>query len=250
MATSKEYLEFIKDQLSELEGITYRSMMGEYIIYYQGRIAAYLCDDRLLIKPVPSAMERMPDASYEPPYEGAKDMLLCDDVDNRAFLKELFEAMYEELPAPKEKNPLKIKRLMKKDIPAALDLAWEVFLAFEAPEYSKEGIDEFHNFLRNKSEIESLRFYGAFDKGEIVGVLAMRSTQHVSLFFVKESHHRRGIGRKLFERMKKDYEKKEFSVNSSPYAVEIYRQLGFTETDNEQITNGIRYVPMKYAKEK
>ncbi len=104
MATSKEYLAFILDQLSDVDGITHRQMMGEYIIYMNGKIAAYLCDDRLLVKPVPSAVKLMPNATYEPPYEGAKDMLLVDNVDDRAFLKELFEAMYDELPNPKKKK--------------------------------------------------------------------------------------------------------------------------------------------------
>lgn len=104
MSTTKEYLEFILGQLSEIEGITHRQMMGEYIIYLHGRIAAYLCDSRLLVKPVPSAVGLMPNASYEPPYEGAKDMLLVDNVDDREFLKTLFEAMYEELPEPKKRK--------------------------------------------------------------------------------------------------------------------------------------------------
>ena len=104
MATSKEYLAFILDQLSDVEGIAHRQMMGEYIVYMNGKIAAYLCDDRLLIKPVPSAVQLMPNATYEPPYDGAKDMLLVDNVDDRAFLKELFEAMYDELPNPKKKK--------------------------------------------------------------------------------------------------------------------------------------------------
>lgn len=104
MATSKDYLHFILDQLSGLEGLTYRSMMGEYILYDHGKIAAYLCDDRLLVKPVPSALRLMPEARYESPYEGAKEMLLVDRVDDRAFLETLFRAMYPELPAPKKKK--------------------------------------------------------------------------------------------------------------------------------------------------
>ena len=104
MATSKEYLAFILDQLSDVDGITHRQMMGEYIIYMNGKIAAYLCDDRLLVKPVPSAVQLMPNATYEPPYDGAKDMLLVDNIDDRAFLKELFEAMYDDLPNPKKKK--------------------------------------------------------------------------------------------------------------------------------------------------
>ena len=102
MATSKEYLIFILDQLSDVEGITHRKMMGEYIIYMNGKIAAYLCDGRLLVKPVPSAVALMPNATYEPPYEGAKEMLLVDDVDNKYFLTKLFDAMYEYLPYPKK----------------------------------------------------------------------------------------------------------------------------------------------------
>ncbi len=104
MASSKEYLNYIVDQLSELEDITYRSMMGEYIIYYKGKIAAYVCDDRLLVKPVEAAKKLMPDAPMEPPYEGAKEMLLVEETDNRKFLTELFAAMYEELPMPKPKK--------------------------------------------------------------------------------------------------------------------------------------------------
>ena len=103
MATNKEYLNFILDQLSELDGITHRQMMGEYIIYYHGKITAYLCDDRLLVKPVVSAVKMMPQAKFETPYDGAKEMLLVENVDDRAFLKELLEAMYPELPQLKKK---------------------------------------------------------------------------------------------------------------------------------------------------
>ena len=104
MASSKEYLGFILDQLSGLDGISSRVMMGEYIIYYQGKIAAYICDDRLLVKPVPAAKSLMPNAPMEPPYEGAKDMLFVENVDDRVFLKTLFEAMYPELPEPRKKK--------------------------------------------------------------------------------------------------------------------------------------------------
>lgn len=104
MATSREYLAFMLDQLSGLDGITNRGMMGEYLLYYRGRIAAYLCDDRLLVKPVPAALRLLPGARREPPYEGAKEMLLVENVDDREFLRALFEAMYEELPLPKPKK--------------------------------------------------------------------------------------------------------------------------------------------------
>lgn len=104
MASSKEYLQFILEQLSELEEITYRAMMGEFVIYYRGKIAGGIYDDRLLVKPVKSAIAYMPTASYELPYEGAKEMLLVDEVDSKEFLAGLFRAMYEELPKPKKKK--------------------------------------------------------------------------------------------------------------------------------------------------
>ena len=104
MATTKEYINFILDQLSGLEEISSRSMMGEYIIYYRGKIAAYVCDDRLLVKPVEAAKKYIPDGVYEPPYEGAKDMLLVENVDSAEYLTGLFEAIYDELPAPKPKR--------------------------------------------------------------------------------------------------------------------------------------------------
>ncbi len=104
MASSKEYLSFILEQLSGLDGITHRAMIGEYILYYRGKIIGGIYDDRLLVKPIPSAISLMPNAPYELPYEGAKEMLLVENVDDSAFLTKLFEAMYEELPAPRKKK--------------------------------------------------------------------------------------------------------------------------------------------------
>ena len=104
MASHKEYLDFILEQISELEEITYRAMMGEYIIYYRGKIVGGIYDDRLLVKPVKSAISLMPDANYELPYEGAKEMLLVNDVDNKDFLTRLFNAMYNDLPSTKKKK--------------------------------------------------------------------------------------------------------------------------------------------------
>ena len=104
MASSKEYLDFILEQLSELEEISYRAMMGEYIIYYRGKIIGGIYDDRFLVKPVKSAIAYMPNAKYELPYDGAKEMLLVDDVDNKEYLTGLFNSMYDELPAPKPKK--------------------------------------------------------------------------------------------------------------------------------------------------
>ena len=104
MASSKEYLDFILEQLSELDDVSYRMMMGEYILYYRGKIIGGIYDDRFLVKPTKSAVAMMPNAEMELPYDGAKEMLLVDDVDNKEFLRELLEAMYSELPAPKKKK--------------------------------------------------------------------------------------------------------------------------------------------------
>ncbi|MBD5142033.1 MAG: competence protein TfoX [Ruminococcus sp.] len=104
MASSKEYLNFILDQLSGMEDISYKIMMGEYILYYKSKIFGGIYDNRLLVKPVKSAVDYIPNAKYELPYEGAKEMLLIDNVDSREYLIDLIEGMYEELPTPKNKK--------------------------------------------------------------------------------------------------------------------------------------------------
>lgn len=104
MASSKEYLAFIMEQLSGLNDITHKAMMGEYIIYYQGKIVGGIYDDRLLVKPVDSAIQLMPNAEHVLPYEGAKEMLLVDEVEDRSFLAKLFDAMYPQLPEPKRRK--------------------------------------------------------------------------------------------------------------------------------------------------
>ena len=104
MASSKRYLEYVLDLLSELDDISYRAMMGEYVLYYRGRVFGGVYDDRFLIKPTESARRILPDADVEIPYDGAKGMLLVEDIENKAFLKELFETMVDELPLPKKKR--------------------------------------------------------------------------------------------------------------------------------------------------
>ncbi len=104
MASSKQYLEYILDQLSPLDGVACRAMMGEYILYYQGKLVGGVYDDRLLVKPTASARRLLPDAPWEKPYEGAKEMLLVENTDDRAFLCSLLEAMEPELSAPKKRG--------------------------------------------------------------------------------------------------------------------------------------------------
>ena len=104
MASSKEFLRFILEQLSGLDDISYRPMMGEYIIYYRGKIVGGIYDDRLLVKKTKSALKLMPTAVCGVPYDGAKEMLLIEEIDDKEFLTKLFEAIYDELPLPKRKN--------------------------------------------------------------------------------------------------------------------------------------------------
>ena len=104
MASRKEYLHFILEQLSDLNAVSYRSMMGEFILYYRGKIVGGIYDDRLLVKKTRTALELIPEAICALPYEGAKEMLLVDEVDSKAFLTKLFEAMYDEFPSPKQKG--------------------------------------------------------------------------------------------------------------------------------------------------
>ena len=143
-------------------------------------------------------------------------------------------------------EPYPVRRLAPEEYPAALELCWRVFLEFEAPEYSPEGVAAFRASLDDEERTRRLDFYGAFDGEKLVGVLCMRAPQHIGGFFVDAAYHRRGIGRRLFEAMRQDYETQVFTVNSSPYAVEVYRRLGFVPTDTEQLTDGLRYTPMRF----
>ena len=107
MATSKDYLFYILEQLSGIEEISHRVMMGEYVLYYKGKVIGGIYDNRFLVKPVKSAVALLPDAPMETPYEGAKDMLMIEDVENHALMAELLDAMYDGLPAPKPKKKRK-----------------------------------------------------------------------------------------------------------------------------------------------
>ena len=110
MASTQEYRDYILDQLTGLEGISCRAMMGEYLLYCQGKLVGGIYDNRLLVKPTASAVRLLPDAPRELPYEGAKEMLLVRDPENRELLTELIQALYEERPAPQPKRAKKACR--------------------------------------------------------------------------------------------------------------------------------------------
>lgn len=132
----------------------------------------------------------------------------------------------------------------------ALELVLSVFMQYEAPEYSQQGIKTFKDFINSKELIDGLEIYGAFKEKEIVGVIATRNDgNHIALFFVNGKFHGQGIGRKLFETIIKESTEEKITVNSSPYAVEVYKKLGFIPDSDEQLTDGLRYTPMTYIKQ-
>jgi GNAT superfamily N-acetyltransferase len=154
------------------------------------------------------------------------------------------------MPAPKDPP---IRLLYETDVVLAMELVWRVFSEFEAPEYSDEGIAEFKafiepSFISKKIESGEFTLWGAFSDDKIVGVIATKPPSHISLLFVDKEHQRRGIARRLLEAaISALHNSKRVTVHSSPYAVEIYRRLGFNATNNEQTINGLRFIPMEYS---
>ena len=139
-----------------------------------------------------------------------------------------------------------IRKIKKEEMQKALDLVWNTFLEYEAPDYTQEGIEEFKKALDNDFWIKEREFYGAYDEeNKLLGVIATKDRTHIALFFVDGQYHKQGIGRKLFDKVKSINDSKIFTVNSSPYAHEIYKHLGFEDTDYEQCINGLKFYPMK-----
>lgn len=140
---------------------------------------------------------------------------------------------------------MKIRSVKDNEMKEALDLVWKVFLEFEAPDYTEEGIKEFKRSIDDNNWVNAREFYGAFENGKIYGVIATKDKTHIALFFVDGTLHGRGIGRKLYNYVEKLNDSKYFTVNSSPYAHEVYEHLDFKDTDTEQCINGLRFYPMK-----
>lgn len=142
-----------------------------------------------------------------------------------------------------------IRKILKEEMKEALDLVWRVFLEYEAPDYTEEGIKEFKKTIDDNNWIEERDFYGAYDENnKLLGVIATKDITHIALFFVDGKYHRQGIGKKLYEKVKSLNIKNFFTVNSSPYAHEVYKHLGFIDMDKEQCVNGLRFYPMKMEK--
>jgi len=155
-------------------------------------------------------------------------------------------AMYS-LVREQEKYP--VRRLTGDEIPAALDIVINVYMEYLAPAYPPEGTDFFKANFTDPDTVKKLNFYGAFDGDKLVGTLATRKPQHISEFFVLGEYQHKGIGRALFNAMRRDYHKQVFTVNASPYAYDIYEHFGFKPVDIERCENGLIFTSMKYEKE-
>lgn len=143
---------------------------------------------------------------------------------------------------------MEIRTIAKSEIPDAMALVWEVFQEFEAPEYTPEGLRTFKEFIDCQAYHTTIEMFGAFEGDTLLGVIATRNQgSHIALFFVKKENHGQGLGRKLFEYIASRCNNNTLTVNSSPYAAEIYRKLGFVDLDHEQLTNGLRYIPMRFT---
>lgn len=137
----------------------------------------------------------------------------------------------------------------KIELAAAISLIWETFLQFEASDYSDEGIQSFRDFIENDEIVNSLEVFGAYDNDELKGVIATKENRkHICCFFVKAEYHKQGIGRKLWEYVLDSSNHSEYTVNSSPYAVPVYHKLGFIDMDSEQLSDGMRFTPMKFIR--
>lgn len=144
-------------------------------------------------------------------------------------------------------NDIIIKKIEKEDLKNALSLVWQVFQEYEAPDYTQQGINEFYNSINDEKYLSMLSMFGAFLNENLIGVIATRNYgTHIALFFVDSSYQRKGIGKRLFQKILDSNPSLELTVNSSPFAVEFYHKLGFCDTDKEQNINGIRFTPMIY----
>jgi GNAT superfamily N-acetyltransferase len=140
---------------------------------------------------------------------------------------------------------IRIDIIPHESLAQALTMVQRVFTQFVAPDYTPEGIATFHNFLHDPEAISALRFYGAYEEDTLVGILATRGSSHISLFFVEPCYQMQGVGRALLSAAIRDCTSDVLTVNSSPFAVEIYQKLGFHALSDEQVTDGIRFTPMK-----
>lgn len=147
-----------------------------------------------------------------------------------------------------ENYEIEIRKIKDNEMDECLKLVWKTFLEFEAPDYTQEGIEEFKKAIYDNDWIKQREFIGAFENDKLIGMIATKDSSHIALFFVDVKYHKKGIGRKLYQYVTKQNNTGYLTVNSSPYAHEVYKHLGFFDTDTKQSVNGLIFYPMKNDK--
>ena len=140
---------------------------------------------------------------------------------------------------------MELRRITEAEMDAALELVWRVFLEYEAPDYPEAGVAEFRRSISDPAWVGGREFFGAFDGGALIGVLATKDKTHLALFFVDGARQRQGVGRALYRDAEARNSGGFFTVNASPWAHGFYLHLGFYDTAPEQCVNGLRFYPMK-----
>lgn len=145
-------------------------------------------------------------------------------------------------------DEIEIREIRENEMNDCLNLVWKTFLEYEAPDYTQEGIDEFKKTIYDDDWRKQRKFIGSFKNNNIIGMMATKNSNHIALFFVDGKYHKMGIGRKLYQYAVKHNNTEYFTVNSSPYAHEVYKHLGFVDTDVRQSVNGLIFYPMRNDK--
>jgi Acetyltransferase (GNAT) family. len=144
---------------------------------------------------------------------------------------------------------MKMRLILPQERDQTISLIWDTFLEFEAPDYSEQGVTTFHDFIFDENIFENIEFFGAFEDEDLRGVIASRNErEHICCFFVPSTYQRQGIGTQLWDYLRDNSNASTITVNSSPFAVPVYHKLGFVDTRTEQLTDGMRYTPMKFTK--
>lgn len=140
---------------------------------------------------------------------------------------------------------MNIRQLNNREYNEAVELSLKVFMECGTTDFDDSGLNTFKDFIYNKSLMNELTIFGAFDDSELIGIIGTKNKgQHISLFFINPKYHRKGIGRLLFNYAYSNQTVAQITVNSSTFAVRFYENLGFTKAAEEQVTNGLRYTPM------
>lgn len=256
MSTSKEFVDFVLGQFEDSDNVRARAMMGEYVLYYREKVIGGLYDSRLLVKAVPAALELFEEPILESPYTGAKEMLLIENPENGEFLRRLFEAMYDQLPAPKKKTGktaaskkktktnaascVRLRRYRKSDLDEILDLFYQT--VHSTSFYSHKQLDAWAPQDPDKEawakSLEDHYTLVATKNGTIVGFGDLAENGLLDRLYVLKEFQKQGIGKKLVDRLEKQAKTQSniLSVYASVPALDFFTHCGFYVADKHIAT--------------